>query len=89
MWNGIPHPILIEILFYLINSFISFLCWVTVVFPRFLRIKTFLIPFNEMGLFMGDKQQLEEIVNSRKDCYFVGMKTLSACLLYTSPSPRD
>ncbi|MBY9004926.1 MAG: hypothetical protein KGD73_13200 [Candidatus Lokiarchaeota archaeon] len=42
------------------------------------EVKTFLIPFNETGLFMGDKQQLEEIVNSRKDCYFVGMKTLSA-----------
>ena len=41
-------------------------------------VKTFLIPFNETGLFMGDKMQLEEIVNTREDCYFVGMKTLSA-----------
>lgn len=41
-------------------------------------VKAFLIPFNDTGLFMGDKMQLEEIVNTRDDCYFVGMKTLSA-----------
>lgn len=42
------------------------------------EVKTFLIPFNQTGLFMGQKQQLEELVDAREDCYFVGMKTLSA-----------
>jgi len=42
------------------------------------KVKTFLIPFNESGLFMGDKKQLEELVDKRRDCYFVGMKTMSA-----------
>ena len=41
-------------------------------------VKTFLIPFNKTGLFMGDQQKLEDLVNSHKECYFVGMKTLSA-----------
>jgi len=42
------------------------------------NVKTFLIPFNEKGLFMDNKQQLEQMVDTRKDCYFVGMKTLAA-----------
>jgi len=42
------------------------------------NVKTFLIPFNEKGLFMENKQQLEQIVDTREDCYFVGMKTLAA-----------
>ncbi|MFX1407326.1 MAG: hypothetical protein ACFFBW_10240 [Promethearchaeota archaeon] len=41
-------------------------------------VKTFLIPFNAKGIFMGDKQKLEDIINNRKDCYFIGMKTLAA-----------
>ncbi len=41
-------------------------------------VKAFLIPFNEKGLFMGNKQQLENIVNTNEECYFVGMKTLAA-----------
>jgi hypothetical protein len=41
-------------------------------------VKTFLIPFNLTGTFMGDKEKLENIVNSKKDYNFIGMKTLAA-----------
>jgi len=41
-------------------------------------VKTYLIPINAKGIFMGDKQKLENMINDRKDCYFIGMKTLAA-----------
>lgn len=41
-------------------------------------VKVYLIPFNAKGIFMGDKQKLENMINDRKDCYFIGMKTLAA-----------
>ncbi|MFW9937366.1 MAG: hypothetical protein ACFFD5_06930 [Candidatus Thorarchaeota archaeon] len=41
-------------------------------------VKTFLIPFNSKGIFMGDKGKLEKIVNDKKDYNFIGMKTLAA-----------
>ncbi|MFX0075241.1 MAG: hypothetical protein ACFE96_07355, partial [Candidatus Hermodarchaeota archaeon] len=47
-------------------------------FEHLPSVKTFLIPFNVQGLFMGSQQKLEDIVNSHKDKYFVGMKTLAA-----------
>jgi len=41
-------------------------------------VKAFLIPFNAQGLFMGDQKKLEEIVNTRKNHHFFGMKTMAA-----------
>ena len=41
-------------------------------------VKAFLIPFNAQGMFMGDQKKLENIVDSHKDKYFIGMKTLAA-----------
>jgi len=40
-------------------------------------VKAFLIPFNARGMFMGEQKKLENIVNSHKDHYFIGMKTLA------------
>ena len=41
-------------------------------------VKTFLIPFNARGYLMGNQKELEKLVNSHKNCYFIGMKTLAA-----------
>lgn len=41
-------------------------------------VKTFLIPFNTKGMLMGNQNKLENIVDSHKDKYFIGMKTLAA-----------
>lgn len=43
-----------------------------------LNVKFFLIPFNIKGFLMGDKAKLEQLVDNRKDFYFIGMKTLAA-----------
>lgn len=43
-----------------------------------LKVKTFLIPFNANGAFMGNVKELEEIVEKSKDYAFIGMKTLAA-----------
>ena len=42
------------------------------------QVKAFLTPLNANGLYMGDKEALEKIVDDNKDLYFVGMKTLAA-----------
>lgn len=42
------------------------------------QVKAFLVPFNANGLYMGDKEALEKIVDNNKDKWFVGMKTLAA-----------
>jgi hypothetical protein len=42
------------------------------------QVKVFLTPMNANGLYMGDKEALEKIVDDNKDLYFVGMKTLAA-----------
>ena len=42
------------------------------------QVKAFLTPLNANGLYMGDKEALEKIVDDHKDLYFVGMKTLAA-----------
>jgi hypothetical protein len=47
-------------------------------FENLPSVKVFLIPFNAQGLFMGDQKKLEEIVDSHKDHYFIGMKTVAA-----------
>ena len=47
-------------------------------FVNFPAVKAFLIPFNAQGLFMGDQEKLEEIVDSHKNHHFIGMKTLAA-----------
>ena len=47
-------------------------------FENLQTVKTFLIPFNARGMLMGDKQELEDIVNSKRDHNFIGMKTLAA-----------
>ncbi|MFX0023670.1 MAG: hypothetical protein ACFE9S_15190 [Candidatus Hermodarchaeota archaeon] len=43
-----------------------------------LKVKVFLIPFNSIGFLMGNANELEDIVNKSKDCYYIGMKTLAA-----------
>jgi hypothetical protein len=43
-----------------------------------LKVRFFLIPFNAKGFLMGNKLQLEKIVDSTKDHFFIGMKTLAA-----------
>lgn len=47
-------------------------------FKHIPHVKAFLIPFNAQGMFMGEQKKLENIVNSHKDHYFIGMKTLAA-----------
>lgn len=47
-------------------------------FENLPEIKTFLIPFNAKGIFMGNQQEVENLVDSHKDCAFMGMKTLGA-----------
>lgn len=42
------------------------------------HVKVFLTPLNANGLYMGDKEALEKLVDDNKDLYFVGMKTLAA-----------
>lgn len=39
-------------------------------------VKAFLIPFNANGFMMGNKTALEELVDTKSDCYFMAMKTL-------------
>ncbi len=48
------------------------------VFDNLPEIKTFLIPFNMKGIFMGNQKEVENIVDSHLDCAFMGMKTLAA-----------
>jgi putative N-acetylmannosamine-6-phosphate epimerase len=48
------------------------------VFENAPQVKTFLIPFNASGVFMGDQKKLEEIIDSRKDLSIMGMKTVAA-----------
>lgn len=43
-----------------------------------LSVRVFLIPFNKSGFLMGNVKVLEDIVDSTKKIYFVGMKTLAA-----------
>jgi putative N-acetylmannosamine-6-phosphate epimerase len=40
--------------------------------------KTFLVPFNLNGLFMGSQRELEQLIDGLKNCSFIGMKTLAA-----------
>lgn len=47
-------------------------------FENLASVKTFLIPFNAQGMFMGDQTKLEKIVNNHKNHHFIGMKTLAA-----------
>ncbi|MFX1496237.1 MAG: hypothetical protein ACFFBH_01800 [Promethearchaeota archaeon] len=47
-------------------------------FENLKEIKTFLIPFNSKGFIMGNQRKLETMVDSKKDYYFFGMKTLAA-----------
>ena len=48
------------------------------VFENLAEIKTFLIPFNANGIFMGNQKEVETLVDSHLDCSFMGMKTLGA-----------
>ena len=41
-------------------------------------VKAFLIPFNARGMLMGNQKKLENVVDTHKDKYFIGMKTLAA-----------
>ncbi|MFW9826965.1 MAG: hypothetical protein ACFFEY_05015 [Candidatus Thorarchaeota archaeon] len=46
-----------------------------------LNVKFFLIPFNSQGFLMGNKEELEQLVDNAKDFYFIGMKTLAAGII--------
>ena len=48
------------------------------VFENNLNAKSFLVPFNANGMMMANQQKLEELVDSRKETFFMGMKTLAA-----------
>jgi len=48
------------------------------VFENAPQVKTFLIPFNANGLFMGNQHKLEEIIDTRDDLAIMGMKTVAA-----------
>jgi hypothetical protein len=47
-------------------------------FENLPEIKTFLIPFNAKGIFMGNQKEVENLVDSHRDYAFMGMKTLGA-----------
>ena len=47
-------------------------------FEKLPEIKTFLVPFNAKGIFMGNQKEVENLVDSHGDCAFMGMKTLGA-----------
>ena len=51
-----------------------------------LGIKALLIPFNAKGLFMGDQNALENLVDNTSEYSFVGMKTLAAGALTPKPA---
>ncbi|MFX1567294.1 MAG: hypothetical protein ACFFCV_02890 [Promethearchaeota archaeon] len=42
-----------------------------------LNVRVFLLPFNARGFLMGNAKKLEQIVDNKKDLYFIGMKTLA------------
>ncbi|MEJ2279661.1 MAG: hypothetical protein P8Y70_18250 [Candidatus Lokiarchaeota archaeon] len=42
------------------------------------QVNTFLVPFNEKGLYMENKEQLEALIDNNTKCNFIGMKTLAA-----------
>lgn len=42
------------------------------------KIDTFLVPINKIGLYMGEKEKLEQLIDSHPQKYFIGMKTLAA-----------
>ncbi|MFW9999663.1 MAG: hypothetical protein ACFE9Q_00415 [Candidatus Hodarchaeota archaeon] len=46
------------------------------VFENAPEVKAFLIPFNANGFLMREKKVLEELVDTHKNHYFIGMKTL-------------
>ncbi len=46
-----------------------------------LNVKAFLIPFNAKGDFKGNPKELEKIVDTTRNCFFIGMKTLAAGIL--------
>ena len=46
------------------------------IFENAPEVKVFLIPFNANGFMMGNKNLLEELVDSHENHYFFGMKTL-------------
>jgi len=50
----------------------------TFAFEKLKEINTFLIPFNANGFIMGNQNTLETLINNKKDCSFIGMKTLAA-----------
>ncbi|MFX1417929.1 MAG: hypothetical protein ACFE9N_03295 [Promethearchaeota archaeon] len=46
-----------------------------------LNVRVFLIPFNVDGFLMGNKEELEELVDNTHNFYFIGMKTLAAGII--------
>lgn len=46
------------------------------VFEKAPEVKAFLIPFNANGFMMRDKKALEDLVDTHKNHYFIGMKSL-------------
>ena len=46
-----------------------------------LNVRVFLIPFNLDGFLMGNKKELEELVDNTHNFYFIAMKTLAAGMI--------
>ena len=46
------------------------------IFEKAPEVKAFLIPFNANGFMMRDKKALEDLVDTHKNHYFIGMKSL-------------
>ncbi|TXT61699.1 MAG: hypothetical protein BAJALOKI3v1_750010 [Promethearchaeota archaeon] len=42
-----------------------------------LNVKAILVPFNVNGLYMGNKEELEKLVDENDQYSFIGMKTLA------------
>ena len=47
-------------------------------FKNELNAKAFLVPFNANGMMMGNQKNLEDLVDSKPETAFMGMKTLAA-----------
>ncbi|MFX1455466.1 MAG: hypothetical protein ACFFDB_08850 [Promethearchaeota archaeon] len=47
-------------------------------FKNYLGVKTYLVPFNAKGFLMGNQQKLENLIDSKNETAFMGMKTLAA-----------
>ncbi len=50
----------------------------TFAFEKLKNTNVFLVPFNAEGFIMGNQKKLENLIDSKTDSFFIGMKTLAA-----------